>query len=83
MVEDVQLFPVLSCGSHLWDMDRVSVTSLMNRAYGKGVRRGLGMRKKIVVDRLGKWFVEASEKVKKLQLMYMKRSFHSVNGVVN
>ena len=35
-----------------------------------------------MVDRLGKWFVEASEKVKKLQLMYMKRSFHSVNGVV-
>ena len=35
-------------------MDRVSVVSLMNRAYRKGVRRGLGMRKRdSVVDRLG------------------------------
>ena len=54
-------------GSHLWDMDIVLLVSLMNRAYRKGVRHGLGMRKRYsVVDGLGKWFcgsVRESEEI--------------------
>ena len=47
------------------------------------MRRGLGMRDRdSAVDRTESWFCEASEKVKRIQLLFMKRSIHSVNGLL-
>ena len=47
------------------------------------MRRGLGMRDRdSVVDRIGSWFCEASEKEKRIQLLVMKRSIHSVNELL-
>ena len=37
------LFPVLNYGSHLWNFSRSSVTKAVNKAYRKGISRGLGM----------------------------------------
>ena len=57
---DMQLFPVLSYGSRLWDLEKAVVVRAVNRTYRKGVRRGLGMRDRgSVVDRMGSWFCEA------------------------
>ena len=47
-IMDVQLFPVLSYGSHLWNFEYGSVTRAVNKAYRKGIRRGLGMRVRLI-----------------------------------
>ena len=53
--------------------ERVTVKSV-NRAYRRRIRRGLGMRDRdAITDRLGSWFVEAAEKMKKQQLLFLKR----------
>ena len=38
---DRQLFPIMSNGCHLWDMDRYDVRSTVNRGLRKEIRRGL------------------------------------------
>lgn len=82
-IMDVQLSPVLFYGSHLWELDKSSVVRAVNRVYRKGIRRGLGMRDRdSVTGRLGDWFVEAAEKMKKDQVLFLKRSIHSVNDFV-
>ena len=79
---DAALFPVLTYGSHLWDLSRSTIAQNVNQAYRKGIRRGLCTRKRDSVrDRLGEWFVEAVEKVK-LKTLYIKRALHSVNTLV-
>ena len=82
-IMDAALFPVLTYGSHLWDLSRSTIAQSVNQAYRKGIRRGLCMRnRESVRDRLGEWFVEAVEKVKKLKTLYIKRALHSVNTLV-
>ena len=66
----VQLFPVLAYGSCLWDLQNGVTVRSVNRAYRRGIRRGLGMRDRdFITDRLGSWFVEAADKMKKEQLL--------------
>ena len=42
-VLDVQLFPVLSYGSHLWDLRKISLCHLLDSTWRKAIRKGLGM----------------------------------------
>ena len=52
---------------------RVTVKSV-NRAYRRRIRRGVEMRDRdAITDRLSSWFVEAAEKMKKQQLLFLKR----------
>ena len=82
-IVDSQLFPILTYGSQLWDISRSSTAKLLDQAYRKGIRRGLGMRRRDSIrERLGEWFVEASERVKMQQTLFMKRAVHSPNGLV-
>ena len=41
---DRQLFPIMSYGCHLWDLDRTDVKRTINKALRKGVRKRLGMK---------------------------------------
>ena len=60
----------------------VTVRSV-NRAYRRGIRRGLGMRDRdSITDRLSSWFVEAADKMKKEQLLFLKRCMYSSNTIV-
>ena len=81
-IVDSQLFPILTYGSQLWDISRSSTAKLLDQAYRKGIRRGLGMRRRDSIrERLGEWFVEASERVEMQQTLFMKRAVHSPNGL--
>ena len=54
----------------------------MNTAFRKGVRRGLGMKSRDSLhDRL-EGFQEASVKIRILQLLFLKRSVHPKNEIV-
>ena len=47
-IVDMKLFPLLAFCSHLWDYDRSEssdVSCMVNQAFRKSIRRGLGMRK--------------------------------------
>ena len=80
---DVQLFPVVTYGSQLWDISKVSVIKSINTAYRKGIRRGLGMAQSDSIrGRMSDWFEECEVKVRRQQLLYMKRAAHSVNSLV-
>ena len=70
-IMDAALFPVLTYGSQLWDLSRSTIAQTVNQAYRKGIRRRLCMRnRESVRDRLGEWFVQPVEKVKKLKTLY-------------
>ena len=80
---EVQLFPILSYGSHLWNLEKKTVSNLVDVSYRKGIRRGIGFRQRVSVrERLGDWFVEASVQVQKSQVLYMKRALDSTNTLV-
>ena len=57
-IMDAALFPVLTYGSHLWDLSRSTIAQSVTRpGIRKGIRRGLCMRnRESVRDRL-EWFV--------------------------
>ncbi|XP_062508871.1 uncharacterized protein LOC134185096 [Corticium candelabrum] len=56
-IVDTQLFPVLSYGSHLWNIDKASITRTVDVAYQKGIRPGFGMRsRESIRDRLKECF---------------------------
>ena len=76
------LFPVLNYGSHLWNFSRLSVTKAVNKAYRKGVRRGLGMSQKDSLCQRLTGFEEADVKMKSLQLHYKKIATESQNRLV-
>ena len=77
-----QLFPVLACGSHLWNFERSIVETSINIAYQKGIRRGLGMRQRDSIVKRIPEFVEASLKMKILQTKFLKRAIDSRNELV-
>ena len=80
---DTQLIPVLSYGSHLWNIDPASIATTVDAAYRKGIRRGFGMRsRESIHERLKECYIEASEKIKRLQLLFMEQAIHSVNYLV-
>ena len=82
-IVDVQLFQVLSYGSHMWNMGSASNVRMLNAAFRKGVRRGLGMKpRESIRERLNDCFKEASEKIRRLQLLFVKRAVHSRNLLV-
>ena len=55
----------------------------VNRAYRRGIHRGLGMRDRdSITHRLGSWFAEAADKMKKEQLLFLKRCMYSSNTIV-
>ena len=54
----------------------------VNAAFRKGVRRGLGMKSRdSLQDRL-ECFQEASDKIRRMQLLFLKRSIHAKNELV-
>ena len=82
-IVDMKLFPVLAFGSHLWDYDRSDVSYMVNQAFRKGVRCGLGMRKyESIHDRLKDGFQEAMTRAKDMKLKYLQRAGQSVNYLV-
>ena len=82
-IVDVQLFPVLSYGSHMWNMGSASNVRMLNAAFREGVRRGLGMKpRESIRERFKDCFKEASEKIRRLQLLFVKRAVHSKNLLV-
>ena len=77
---EAQLFSILSYGSHLWNLEKKTVSNLVDVSYRKGIRRGIGLRQRVSVrERLGDWFVGTSVQVQKL---YMKRALDSTNTLV-
>ena len=82
-IVDMKLFSVLAFGSHLWDYDRSDVSYVVNQAFQKGVRRGLGTRKhESIHDRLKDGFQEAMTRAKDMKLKYLQRAGQSVNYLV-
>ena len=77
------LFPVLNYGSHLWNFNRSSVTKAVNKAYRKGVRRGLGMSQRDSLCQRLTGFEEADVKMKSIKLRFMKRATESPNRLVD
>ncbi|XP_062521124.1 3-oxo-5-alpha-steroid 4-dehydrogenase 1-like [Corticium candelabrum] len=68
-IVDRQLFPIMSYGCHLWDLERTDVKRVINMALRKGVRRGLGMKRdESICDRFGDTFQESVERMKNLKL---------------
>ena len=56
---------------------------MVNQAFRKGIRRGLSMRKRdLIKDRLGSWFIEASERAKREQTLYLSRAIESRSRLV-
>ena len=43
-IVDTQLFPILSFGSHLWNLEKTSLSKTVDTCYRKGIRRGLAER---------------------------------------
>ena len=82
-IVDRQLFPILSYGCHLWELERTDVKMMINMALRKGVRRGLGMRRnESICDCFGGKFQESVERMKKLKESFLQRAFYSLNGLV-
>ena len=82
-IVDMKRFPVLAFGSHLWDYDTSDVSYMVNHAFRKGVRRGLGMKKyEFIHDRLKDSFREAMARAKDMRLKYLQRAGQSVNYFV-
>lgn len=82
-VLDIQLFPVLSYGSHMWDFTKISVCNMLNSAWRKAIRKGLGMGfRDSISDRLKGWFKEATEKMLREQALFLHRALYSGNAVV-
>lgn len=78
-----QLLPILSFGSHLWSIEKPSIARLVNTAYRKGVRRGLGMSQRdSISERLGSRFVEASEVIESGKEKYLARAVNSPSRLV-
>ena len=76
-------FPNFIIWKHLWNIDKMSASKLVDGTYQKNIRRGIGLRQEDSVrDRLGDWFVEASVQVKRSQVLYMKRALESSNALV-
>ena len=49
----------------------------------KGIRRGLGMKKRdSISDRFKDTFKEATERAKTLKMSFLKRAYYSVNRIV-
>ena len=66
-----------------WDLQNDVTVRSVNKAYRRGIRRGLGMRDgDSITDRLVSWFVEAVDKMKKEQLLFFKRCMYSSNTIV-
>ena len=77
-----QLFAVLAYGCHLWNFERSIGETYHNTVYGKGIRRGLGMRQRdSIVERIPR-FVEASLEMKILHTKFLKRATDSRNELV-
>ena len=56
-IVDRQLFPIISYGCRLWDLERTDVKRMINMALRKGVRRRLGIkRNEPICDRFGVHF---------------------------
>ena len=82
-VLDKQLFPVLAYGNHLWCFEKKCTCHAVNTAWRKVIRKGFGMNSRdSVCERCATWFVEASEKMKREQLLFCHRSLHSLNELV-
>ena len=82
-IVDRQLFPIMSYGCHLWDLERTDVKRMINMALRKGVGRGLGMkRNESICDPFGGTFQESVERMKNLKIKFLQRAFHSINGLV-
>ena len=53
-----KIVPVLVYGSHLWEIDRKTTMRVVNMAYRRGIRWGLGMNsRESIRDRFPDWFV--------------------------
>ena len=82
-IVDMKLLPVLAFGSHLGNYDRSDVSCMVNQAFWKGVRCGLGMRKyESILGRLKDGFQEAMTRAKDMKLKYLQRAGQSVNYLV-
>ena len=78
-----QLFPVLSYGCHLWRLNIRYVRDTVNTAWRRVIRKGLGMKwGDSVKEKLGSWFKEASELMKRNQCLFIHRAVHSQNNTV-
>ena len=78
-----QLFPVLSYGCHLWRLNIKYVRDTVNTAWRRVIRKGLGMKwGDSVKEKLGSWFKEASELMKRNQCLFIHRAVHSQNKTV-
>ena len=80
-IVDVQLLPILLYGCHLWDMESSTTVRSVNTAFRKGVRRGLWMKSRDSLHDRQKGFEEASVKIRRLQLLFSKRSVHAKNEI--
>ena len=79
---EVQLFPILSYGCHMWELEKSSDVKMLNTAFRKGIRRGLGMRRcESICDRFQD-FIEAAERVKDIRRRFLQIALNSVNGLV-
>ena len=62
-------------GSHLWCFEKNSTCCAVNTTWRKVIRKGLGMSTHdSVSERRATWFVEANEKLKREQLMFIHQS---------
>ena len=62
---DRPLFPIMSYGCHLWDLNRCGLTRMIKSGLRKALRRFLKMtRFESISDRLGDKFQEATERKK-------------------
>ena len=78
-----QLLPVLNYGSHRWNFSSRKVCSLVNSAWRRVIRKGLGIRQRESVrQRVGDWFQEASDMMKRQQLLFFHKAIHSISELV-
>ena len=82
-IMEMSLFPILSYGCHLWDLERTSVARILTRAFRRGSRRGLGLRRsESICDRFEN-FMKAVERIRIIQLNVLNRTQNSVNSIVS
>ena len=73
-----QLLPVLWYGSHLWNFKIKKVCKLVDSAWRRVTRKGLGLRATDSVRAtVGDWFEEASELMTRQQILFLFRAIHS------
>ena len=78
-----QLLPVLSYGSHLWNLRSRKVCNLVDSAWRRVIRKGLGIGyTESVRNTVGDWFEEASKLMMRQQLLFIHRAVNSKYSLV-